>query len=68
MIPNIPFLISTTSTGKINFIACPPLLYKYSIVESFINYDSEDTGEPLGNFILLKILLYFYIYIIIKLY
>lgn len=41
-------MISTTSTGKINFIAVPPLLYKYTIVDSFVNYDNEETKEPLG--------------------
>jgi hypothetical protein len=29
-------------------MATPPLLYKFTIVDSFINFDSEETGEPLG--------------------
>ena len=49
LMDDIPFLITTTSSGKINFIATPPLLYKFTVVDSFLNFDSEDTGETLGN-------------------
>ncbi|KRX04533.1 WD40-repeat-containing domain [Pseudocohnilembus persalinus] len=48
MIKNLPFLISTSSSGRINFIASPPLLYKYKIVDSFQNLDSEDQFEAVG--------------------
>ena len=29
LIENIPYIITTTTNGKVNFIALPPLLYKF---------------------------------------
>lgn len=40
LITNIKlFIITTTSLGNINFLAMPPLLYKYNKVFSFPNLD-----------------------------
>ena len=41
-IEDLPFLVATYSSGKINFVATPPLLYKFTIVDSFLNLDSEE--------------------------
>ncbi|EGR33574.1 hypothetical protein IMG5_048910 [Ichthyophthirius multifiliis] len=40
-IEKIPYMITTTTNGKINFIALPPLLYKFQKVYSFKNDDTE---------------------------
>lgn len=42
------FLITTCSTGKVNFIALNPLLYKYQKVFSFFNVDPEQAGQTLS--------------------
>jgi hypothetical protein len=41
-IEDYPFVIQTTSSGKVNFMATPPLLYKFTVVDSFTNFDSEE--------------------------
>ena len=38
------FLMTTCSSGKINFIALAPLLYKYTKVFTFTNIDPEQAG------------------------
>ena len=40
-----PFLIICTSSGRINVIATPPLIYKYSVVYGFMNYDIDDVKK-----------------------
>ncbi|KAL4503262.1 hypothetical protein ABPG72_000868 [Tetrahymena utriculariae] len=41
LIKNLPYIITTTTNGKINFIALPPLLFKFQKVFYFKNEDSE---------------------------
>lgn len=41
LIKNLPYIITTTTNGKINFIALQPLLFKFQKVFSFRNEDSE---------------------------
>lgn len=48
MIDDLPYVLATTSAGKIMIIAAPPLMYRYNIVDSFINQDVEDITENLG--------------------
>jgi len=50
MMDDIPFMVTTTSSGRINFSATPPLLYKFTVVASFLNFDAEENSEPLGIF------------------
>lgn len=42
------FLITTTSLGKVNIIAVPPLIFKNTKVYSFKNYDPTESNQVLG--------------------
>ncbi|KAL4467910.1 hypothetical protein ABPG74_013245 [Tetrahymena malaccensis] len=40
-LPDIPFVVSSSQNGQIQFISGPPLFYKFQVVESFQNIDQE---------------------------
>lgn len=44
-IENLPFIIATTMTGWILFYATHPLIYKNTLVESFVNTEFETDEE-----------------------
>ncbi|KAL4502119.1 hypothetical protein ABPG72_000354 [Tetrahymena utriculariae] len=40
-LPDMPFVVSSSQNGQIQFISGPPLFYKFQVVESFQNIDQE---------------------------